>query len=218
MIDEFIAEIADVRHDHIQQAFRNSRFFKNSGDQRSSGDCRIVVRLQHHAVTRADGRRHRAHAQEKWKVEGADNADYANGNAIQPVLLALDRRRNDFADHPQRIRGCFLDDVLDDGNLEERFESRAAQLLDDNVRDLGFIFFDERESLLQYRTLFVRVHPFPDFLRGRRGTVGLIEIGKIRQLELADRILIIGIPVGQDLACVAISPGAANVLLIQRCE
>src|SRR5271167_3237606 len=41
MIDELVAEIADVRDDYVQQSFRNSRVFKNTSEQRAASDRSI---------------------------------------------------------------------------------------------------------------------------------------------------------------------------------
>src|SRR6266849_2031771 len=105
------------------------------------------MRLENNSVAGAQSGRYRPHAEKKWEVERADYTNDADRNSIEPVLLTFHRRGKDLALHPEGISGSLFDDVLYDRDLEEGFERSAAQLLDDQVCDPGFVFFHKSNCL-----------------------------------------------------------------------
>jgi hypothetical protein len=90
MIDKRIANFANIRDDHVQQSLGNSSLFENLGNQRSAGDRRVVMRLQHYTIPSSQRGCYRSHAEVKGKIERTDHPDHAGGDAVKPVFLAVD--------------------------------------------------------------------------------------------------------------------------------
>src|SRR5713101_7231703 len=123
------------------------------------------MRLENNSVAGAQSRRYRPHAEKKWEVERADYTNDTDRNSIEPVLLAVHRRGKDLALHPEGISGSLFDDVLYDGDFEEGLERRAAQLLDDQVCNPGFVLFHESDCLFQNAPSLEGIDLRPQLLR-----------------------------------------------------
>jgi hypothetical protein len=89
MLDERITDFSEVGDDVIELSLGEAGVLEHSGDERAASDGRFVVGLENHTIAGAQSSRHRAHAQDKRKIEGADHSDHADRNLVNPVLLAV---------------------------------------------------------------------------------------------------------------------------------
>src|SRR5207342_1815045 len=90
--------------------------------------------------------------QQEGEVEGADDTHDADRDAVEAVLLAVDRRGDDLPLGAQRQLDRLTQELPDEVQLEGRLEAGAAELGDDHLGDLRLALVDEGERLLEDRT------------------------------------------------------------------
>jgi hypothetical protein len=63
---------------NVQNPLRNPCRGKNFGNQRTTGNSRLEIRLQNHCVTQHQSRRHRPHGEKQGEVPWRNHANHAH--------------------------------------------------------------------------------------------------------------------------------------------